>query len=174
MTDEWSGDDAQPVADPGVLPSALCGNVEKVFRELARLTKGQYFKFTAGAARGIADLLREIAVYAAGGLKALENRNTESARKLLGQLKKGDDRKWVPSAAEKRQDGRPVGDSAYPASIAVRRVRRAEPTIQVKALFDMLPPGGVVRPPAEREAWFAAARAMFGLVYREETPASSA
>jgi hypothetical protein len=68
-------------------------NTEKVFRELARLTKGQYFKFTAGAARDVAELLHEIAVYAAGGLKALEVRNTESARKLLGQLKKGEDKK---------------------------------------------------------------------------------
>jgi hypothetical protein len=60
---------------------------EKVFRKLADLTGGQYFKFTADAWRDVADLLREIAVYAAGGVKALENRNTDSARKLLMRLK---------------------------------------------------------------------------------------
>jgi hypothetical protein len=61
--------------------------VEQVFRELARLTGGAYGKFNAGAAKQLAELLRAVAAFAAGGLTALANQNSESARKLLGQMK---------------------------------------------------------------------------------------
>jgi len=61
--------------------------VEQAFREMARLTKGAYCKFTPGAARELAELLRAVAAFAAGGLAALADLHTDSARKLLTQLK---------------------------------------------------------------------------------------
>ena len=61
--------------------------VEQTFREMARLTKGAYSKFTPGAARELAELLRAVAAFAVGGLTALADLRTDSARKLLTQLK---------------------------------------------------------------------------------------
>jgi hypothetical protein len=60
--------------------------VESVFREIVRLTGGAYGKFDAGAAKQLTELLRAVAAFAAGGHKALANVNSDSARKLLGQL----------------------------------------------------------------------------------------
>ena len=62
-------------------------NVERVFREIARLTHGAYCRFDPGAARQLAELLRAVAVYAAGGLAALSARHDTGAVKLLAQLK---------------------------------------------------------------------------------------
>jgi hypothetical protein len=58
------------------------------FRELARLTNGAYCRFSPGSARELAELLRAVAAYAAGGYAALAAapRTTASAR-LLAQLK---------------------------------------------------------------------------------------
>jgi hypothetical protein len=61
--------------------------VEHVFRELARLTKGAYGKFDAGAAKQLGELLRAVAAFAVGGLTALTNQRTDSARKLLSQMR---------------------------------------------------------------------------------------
>ena len=61
-------------------------SVEEVFRELARLTGGAYGKFNAGAAAQLGELLRAVAAFACGGFAALANQNSESARKLLGQM----------------------------------------------------------------------------------------
>ena len=61
--------------------------VEQVFRELARLSGGAYGRFDAGAARQLGDLLRAVAAFAVGGFAALANQHTDSARKLLGQMK---------------------------------------------------------------------------------------
>jgi hypothetical protein len=61
--------------------------VEKVFREIARVTRGAYCRFDPGAARQLAELLRAVAVFAAGGVAALENRTDAGAIKLLGQLR---------------------------------------------------------------------------------------
>ena len=58
-----------------------------VFREIARLTRGAYHSFRSGAADQLRELLGDVAAFATGGLKALENRHTDSARKLLGQIK---------------------------------------------------------------------------------------
>jgi hypothetical protein len=63
---------------------------EQAFREVARLSKGAYCRFDAGAAHELGELLRAVAAYAAGGLKALSNlssRNDRGAQKLLAQLK---------------------------------------------------------------------------------------
>jgi hypothetical protein len=63
---------------------------EQAFREIARLTRGAYCRFDAGAAHQLAELLRAVAVYAAGGLKALADlsaRRGTATLKLLEQLK---------------------------------------------------------------------------------------
>jgi hypothetical protein len=61
--------------------------VERVFRDIACLTHGAYCRFDPGAARQLAELLRAVAVYAAGGMVALESRTDAGAVKLLGQLR---------------------------------------------------------------------------------------
>jgi hypothetical protein len=63
---------------------------ERAFREIARLTRGAYCRFDAGAADVLAELLRAAAVYAAGGVRALADLSRErhaGARLLLEQLK---------------------------------------------------------------------------------------
>jgi len=62
------------------------------FAEIARLTKGAHCRFDAGSAEQLKSLLTAVAVYAAGGRKALERlssetRNGSGARKLLGQMR---------------------------------------------------------------------------------------
>jgi hypothetical protein len=67
------------------------GGAEEVataFKELARLTNGAHCQFNAGAARELAELLRAVAAFAVGGIAALADLRTDSARKLLGQMKK--------------------------------------------------------------------------------------
>ena len=60
--------------------------VEQVFRTIAQLTHGAYCRFDPGAARQLAELLRAVAVFAAGGLGALSARQDAGAVKLLSQL----------------------------------------------------------------------------------------
>lgn len=62
-------------------------DVEQVFRQIAKLTKGAYCRFDPGAARQLAELLRAVAVFAAGGLTALTARGDAGAIKLLSQMK---------------------------------------------------------------------------------------
>jgi len=59
-----------------------------IFKEMARLSHGAYSKFSPGSARELAELLRAVAVFAAGGLTALADLRTDSAKKLLEQMKK--------------------------------------------------------------------------------------
>jgi hypothetical protein len=86
--------------EPGVLYDAAAGlpplflfqegadpKAEMVFRELARRTKGAYARFDSGAAHELAELLRAVAAFAAGGMRALSDLRTERARRLLTQLK---------------------------------------------------------------------------------------
>jgi hypothetical protein len=61
-------------------------DVERTFREIARLTGGAYAHFDHNAAGQLAALLRAVAAYAAGGRKALTNRGS-AARLLLEQLR---------------------------------------------------------------------------------------
>ena len=58
---------------------------ERAFREIATLTGGAYCRFDASSAAELRDLLRAIAVYAAGGREALEDfgRREGGAIKLL-------------------------------------------------------------------------------------------
>jgi hypothetical protein len=63
---------------------------EQAFREIARLSRGAYGRFDAGAAHQLAELLRAAAAYAAGGMKALEDlkaRRNAGAVKLLEQMR---------------------------------------------------------------------------------------
>ncbi len=61
--------------------------VERGFREIARLTGGAYARFDTNAASQLADLLRAAAVYAAGGMKALEKSSGRSSQLLLEQMR---------------------------------------------------------------------------------------
>lgn len=63
---------------------------ERAYREIARLSRGAYCRFDAGAAHQLGELLRAVAAYAAGGVKALNAlsaQRSEGARALLAQLK---------------------------------------------------------------------------------------
>jgi hypothetical protein len=61
---------------------------ERAFREIARLSKGAYSRFDPGSAHQLAELLRAVAAYAAGGMKALANlKASAGAVKLLEQLR---------------------------------------------------------------------------------------
>ncbi len=61
--------------------------VERVYRDITRRTHGAYCRFDPGAARQLGELLRAVAVYAAGGITALTTRHDTGAVKLLAQLK---------------------------------------------------------------------------------------
>lgn len=66
----------------------------RAFEEIARLTKGAHCRFDAGSAKQLRELLTAVAVYAAGGRKALMAlsgaSNGGGARLLLSELKRGD------------------------------------------------------------------------------------
>ncbi|MEM7619681.1 MAG: VWA domain-containing protein [Pseudomonadota bacterium] len=62
---------------------------EVAFREISRLSGGAFFRFDAGAAHQLRELLSAVAVYAAGGQKALidhSKRHGGQAKYLLEQL----------------------------------------------------------------------------------------
>ena len=63
---------------------------ENAYREIARLSRGAYCRFDTGSAKELGDLLRAVAAYAAGGMKALDDlsaRKAGAARMLLTQLR---------------------------------------------------------------------------------------
>ena len=63
---------------------------EQAFREIARLTRGAYCRFDPGAAHQLGELLRAVAVYAAGGMRALADlsaRRDAGAIKLIEQMR---------------------------------------------------------------------------------------
>ena len=62
---------------------------ERAFREIARLSRGAYCRFSPGSAHELAELLRAAAAYAAGGMKALKDlsaRQSSGATLLLRQM----------------------------------------------------------------------------------------
>ncbi len=66
------------------------GVTEQAYREIARLTRGAYFRLDATSARQLRELLAAVAVYAAGGRQALADHSREkggTARLLLEQLR---------------------------------------------------------------------------------------
>jgi hypothetical protein len=62
-------------------------DVEAGYREIARLSGGAYARFNQNAAAELAELLRAVAIFAAGGRKALAASKGASAQLLLGQIK---------------------------------------------------------------------------------------
>ena len=63
---------------------------ENAYREIARLSHGAYCRFDTGAAHQLGELLRAVAAYATGGIKALTDlsaQRSDGARMLLAQLK---------------------------------------------------------------------------------------
>jgi hypothetical protein len=66
------------------------GVTEQAYREIARLTRGAYFRLDQSSARQLRELLAAVAVYAAGGRTALADHSKEkggTARLLLEQLR---------------------------------------------------------------------------------------
>jgi hypothetical protein len=63
-------------------------HVAGIYAEIARVTGGAHCKFDSGSAQRLADLLKAVAAFAAGGVKALAAQNSEAARLLTGQIKK--------------------------------------------------------------------------------------
>ena len=64
-------------------------NAERAFRQIARLTRGAYCRFTTTSALQLKDLLSAVAVYAAGGHRALEkfgDRQGEAVKQLIHQV----------------------------------------------------------------------------------------
>jgi hypothetical protein len=61
--------------------------VGRIYAEIARITDGAHCKFDNGAAQRLADLLKAVAAFAAGGVKALAAQKTEAATLLLTQIK---------------------------------------------------------------------------------------
>jgi Mg-chelatase subunit ChlD len=59
-----------------------------VFRQIARLSGGAYLPFDSAAIAQLRDLLRAIAVYAAGGQSALARLPSAAARQVAGLLPK--------------------------------------------------------------------------------------
>ena len=62
--------------------------IARIYAEIASITGGASCKFDAGAAQRLADLLKAVAAFATGGLKALAAQNTEAATLLLTQVRK--------------------------------------------------------------------------------------
>jgi hypothetical protein len=62
--------------------------VAGIYAEIARITSGAVAKFDSGAAARLADLLKAVAAFAAGGIKALEAQKSAAATLLLTQMKK--------------------------------------------------------------------------------------
>ena len=61
---------------------------ETALREIARLSKGAWFRFDGNAADTLAKLLSAVAVFASGGLKALEARDRPEDRLMIEHLRK--------------------------------------------------------------------------------------
>ncbi len=63
---------------------------ERAFKEIARLSRGAHCRFDAGSAQQLRELLTAVAVYAAGGRKALQDfreaTRSDGALRLLEQL----------------------------------------------------------------------------------------
>ncbi|WP_048646285.1 hypothetical protein [Nitratireductor soli] len=62
---------------------------ERAFHEIARLSRGAWFRFDSRSAAELGRLLSAVAVYATGGLKALTARNRPEDRLMLEHLRGG-------------------------------------------------------------------------------------
>lgn len=72
-----------------VFQEGLDPAAETAFREIARLSKGAWFRFDRNAASKLAGLLSAVAIYASGGLAALEARGRAEDRLMIEHLKAG-------------------------------------------------------------------------------------
>ena len=61
--------------------------VAAIYDRLARITGGAFSQFNQNSAQHLADLLRAVAAFASGGIKALTAQQTEAATLLLTQIK---------------------------------------------------------------------------------------
>ena len=62
---------------------------ERAFKEIARLSKGAWFRFDRNSAATLAKLLSAVAVFATGGLKALEARGRPEDRLMIESMRGG-------------------------------------------------------------------------------------
>lgn len=62
-------------------------DTETAFKEIARLSKGAWFRFDRNAAGHLGRLLSAVAVYATGGFKALEARGRPEDRLMIEHLR---------------------------------------------------------------------------------------
>jgi hypothetical protein len=62
---------------------------EQAFKEIARLSDGAWFRFDQNSAGMLAKLLSAVAVYATGGLKALQARNRPEDRLMIENMRGG-------------------------------------------------------------------------------------
>jgi hypothetical protein len=62
--------------------------ISAIFATLAKLTGGAHVEFNANSPVTLAELLKAVATFATGGVKALADQNGEAARLLLTQIKK--------------------------------------------------------------------------------------
>ena len=62
---------------------------EQAFKEIARLSKGAWFRFDQSSAGMLAKLLSAVAVYATGGFKALQARDRPEDRLMIEHLRGG-------------------------------------------------------------------------------------
>jgi hypothetical protein len=69
------------------VPGGHDRKVEQIFREIAGVTDGAYCRFNAGAAKQFSELLKAVALFAVGGVAALERRNDAGAVKLLTDVR---------------------------------------------------------------------------------------
>jgi hypothetical protein len=63
-------------------------SVARVYRRIGKIAGGAFAAFGPGAAQQLAELLRAVSAYAAGGESALEHQGTKGAKLLLAQLRK--------------------------------------------------------------------------------------
>jgi len=62
---------------------------ESAFKEIARLSKGAWFRFDRNSAATLAKLLSAVAVFATGGVKALEARDRPEDRLMIESMRGG-------------------------------------------------------------------------------------
>lgn len=60
---------------------------EMIFRELAEITKGAFCRFDQDSSKQLAELLKAVALFATGGVAALEYQGSAAAKLLLGQIR---------------------------------------------------------------------------------------
>ena len=63
------------------------GVAERTFKEVARVSKGAWFRFDRNSAATLARLLSAVAVFASGGLNALEARGRPEDRLMIASLR---------------------------------------------------------------------------------------